>query len=151
MAIKKNESSGSSYAKEINTSMFTSEQVNDLLRKNSETYESKLREMGQAYIDLQATFDKQNSERDKKITELDVDIKRMEDKVERSTINGFAVIGTFTAVITFISFNANIFKDLVYATDAVLFMIIIAALCMLIIVVPILILTAINNKKVENI
>ncbi|KKP36226.1 MAG: hypothetical protein UR27_C0025G0013 [Candidatus Peregrinibacteria bacterium GW2011_GWA2_33_10] len=129
---------------------FTNEQVQTLLDNQNQKHEEEKKQWGSAYKELQELFDKQNKERNEKIKKQDDKIERLENRIQNSTSNSFAILSIFATVFIFISLNVNIFQEITSASTAVFFMFIIALACCFIISVPLLVLFSLNGHSFKN-
>src|SRR3989339_1473409 len=129
---------------------FTNEQVQTLLDNQNQKHEEEKKQWGSAYKELQELFDKQNKERNEKIKKQDDKIERLENRIQNSTSNSFAILSIFATVFIFISLNVNIFQEITSASTAVFFMFIIALACCFIISVPLLVLFSHNGHSFKN-
>src|SRR3989339_2198650 len=129
---------------------FTNEQVQTLLDNQNQKHEEEKKQWGSAYKELQELFDKQNKERNEKIKKQDDKIERLENRIQNSTSNSFAILSIFATVFIFISFNVNIFQSVQTASEAVFFMLIIAFACGFIVSAPLLLIHSFDGHGFKN-
>lgn len=129
---------------------FTNEQVQTLLDNQNQKHEDQKKKWETAYKELQTVFDKQNKERNEKIKKQDDKIEDLENRMQNSTSNSFAILSIFATVFIFISLNVNIFQEITSASTAVFFIFIIALACCFIISVPLLVLFSLNGHNFKN-
>lgn len=129
---------------------FTNEQVQTLLDNQNQKNEEQKKQWENAYKELQDLFDKQNKDRNDKIKKQDEKIENLENRMQNSTSNSFAILSIFATVFIFISLNVNIFQEITSASTAVFFMFIITLACCFIISVPLLVLFSLNGHNFKN-
>lgn len=95
---------------------------------------------------LLATFDRKLQDTSTKMGNLDARVAKLDERIEHSTVSWFTILGTLTAVLALISFNANLFKNVEDASTAVLFMVVMCVVCLLLICFPLLLLHMLQNK-----